>query len=454
MDESIRIYLLQHLAPVLSRRFKLDILDVENVINTFDKFDKIRPLSHSKRPTPPPKITKVTKDILFKEAKTLGLKVTMRMKKAEIQAVLDEAKIKHRSRSISPQKPRTPHSSPPPKPQKPRTPHSSPPPKPQKPRTPHSSPPPQKPAHQKPRTPSPLPRLPKPRKVVDRITGRKGPFDGKTFTSQRGNIWKFGKLLGTGGFGDIYAIADNPSLVIKVRNDTLQYKKTSGIYLEKAIYLKIKDEEGDKHGVVQVIEGGVLPPDMRKPIHDNYFIVLPRFEVSLKEVESTLTPQEKKKVVNDVLDTLKFLSTKCFIHLDIKSENVMKKKGRWFLIDYGIAQRFDHTIETTPNPKKAGDGSPGYMARDAHKGLMSRKADLESLVYLIVEMEGHELPWMRDKKVGESDVNYLNDILRLKEKFFRTYKDLHLPQYYNTFIEYVNKLTPGDNPNYDALMIK
>jgi hypothetical protein len=428
MDESIRIYLLQHLAPVLSRRFKLDIIDVENVINTFDKFDKIRPLNHSKRPITPPKITitKVTKDILFKEAKTLGLKVTMRMKKAEIQAVLDDAKIKHRSRSISPRKPRTPH----------------------------SSPPPQKPTHQKPRTPSPLPHVPKPRKVVDRITGRKGPFEGKTFTSKRGNIWKFGKLLGTGGFGDIYAIADNPNLVIKVRNDTLRSTKTSGIYAEKAIYLKIKDEEGDKHGVVQAVESGVLPPDMRKPIHDNYFIVLPRFEVSLKEVESTLTPQEKKKVVNDALDTLKFLSKKCFIHLDIKSENIMKKKGRWFLIDYGIAQRFDHTIETTPNPKKAGDGSPGYMARDAHKGLMSRKADLESLVYLIVEMEGHELPWMRNKKVGENEANYLNDILRLKEKFFRTYKDLHLPQYYNTFIEYVNKLTPGDNPNYDALMIK
>jgi hypothetical protein len=94
------------------------------------------------------------------------------------------------------------------------------------------------------------------------------------------------------------------------------------------------------------------------------------------------------------------------------------------------------------------------MARDAHNGLMSRKADLESLVYTLVEMEGHKLPWRREKKKSEKDKDYLQYVLENKQTFFDTYKNLDLPEYCNTFIEHVDNLTPGTEPAYDALKLK
>jgi serine/threonine protein kinase len=259
-----------------------------------------------------------------------------------------------------------------------------------------------------------------------------GSLDGKSFTSLK-QTWTFGKLLGTGGFGAVYEVADNPNLVIKTVSDNIKNGQDSGLFLEKAVYLKLKDPdgEGDKHGIPQIVDSG------RLSLNADYFIVMPRFE----------------KVINDILDTLKTLSKKGYLHFDLKAENIMRKNGRWYLIDYGMAQRFART-ETTINPKKAGNGTPWFMARDAHKGLMSRKADLESLVYTIVEMEGYKLPWRREKRKGEKDNDYLQYVLESKQNFFDTYKNLNLPQYYNTFIEYVDNLQPGTEPNYDALKLK
>jgi serine/threonine protein kinase len=185
---------------------------------------------------------------------------------------------------------------------------------------------------------------------------------------------------------------------------------------------------------------------------------MPRFEISLDDLnkEGTMTTQDKEKVVNDILDALNHLSKKGYIHLDIKAENIMRKNGRWYLIDYGMTERFDDTTETTINPKKAGNGTLWFMSRDAHKGLMSRKADLESLVYIILMMEGHKLPWQREKRKGEKDKDYRQNVFESKQQFFDTYtyKNLNLPQYCNTFIEYVDKLQPGTEPKYEALKFK
>jgi hypothetical protein len=91
------------------------------------------------------------------------------------------------------------------------------------------------------------------------------------------------------------------------------------------------------------------------------------------------------------------------------------------------------------------------MARDAHKGLMSRKADLESLVYVLMELIGQNLPWHREKMRGEKDKEYSEYILNSKHEFFVTYKELNIPQFFISFIEEVDKLEPGTEPDYNAL---
>ena len=438
MNATVRTYLLKHLAPALSQKFNISLVDVKEVINTFDQ-------------TAPPKCKRVTKDDLLKEARALGLKVSSKMLKAEIQALLDAkpspavakpakvsaAKKVHEmsdSESVSTKKVVSVK-----KAEKVSAKSAA---KPAKVSA--------KKVHEMSDSES---ESVSPKKVVSvkkaEKTRKVGSLEGKSFTSRQGNAWTFGKLLGTGGFGAVYEAEGNPSLVIKTGSDTLKKGQDSGVFLERNVYLKLKDSEGEDK-CPQIVDSGKLPKDVKA---EDYFIVLPRFELSLEDMKKAgaLTPQEKKQVLNDMMDALKYLSKKGYLHLDIKAENIMKKDGRWFLIDYGMAERFNQKTETTLNPKKANNGTPWFMARDAHSGLMSRKADLESLVYTLVEMEGHELPWCRQKKKEEKDKDYLQYILESKQEFFNIYKDLNLCQYYNTLIEYVDKLEPGTEPKYDAL---
>jgi serine/threonine protein kinase len=413
MNATVRTYLLQLLAPALSQKFNINLSDVEDVIRTFDQVDvSPQAVSPKRKPAASPKKRGPTKNDLLKEAMALGLKVTTKMKKDEIQAVLNAAKIP----------------------------------------TPIPTKPPPKPAETK---PAAKPRARSPNKADRKV----GSLEGKSFKSiktKTTTTWTFGKLLGTGGFGAVYEVEGNPDLVIKTGSDSLKKGQDSGVFHEKAVYLKIKDPngEGDRCGIPQIVDSGKLPNDVKA---NDYFIVMPRFETSLDDLnkEGTMTSQDKKKVVNDILDALNHLSKKEYLHLDIKAENIMRKNGRWYLIDYGMTERFNATTETTINPKKAGNGTPWFMSRDAHKGLMSRKADLESLVYTILVMEGHKLPWQREKRTGEKDKDYLQDVFESKQEFFDdTYKNLNLSQYYNTFIEYVDKLQPGTEPKYEALKLK
>lgn len=434
MNTTVRTYLLQHLAPALSQKFSIDLSDVEDVIRTFDTAPQAARQPSPKRkprtPTGSPNKRGPTKDDLLREARALGLKVATKMKKDEIQAVLNAAKT-----TQVPSIPIIP------------TPHPS-----------QVAIPPSQRALPRSRTPTPEPRPVKTRPNVrspKNTGGRKvGSLEGKSFNSLKNTTWTFGKLLGTGGFGAVYEVEGNPNLVIKTGSDGLKKGQDSGVFLEKAVYLKLKDPdgEGDRYGIPQIVDSGKLPRDVKV---NDYFIVMPRFETSLDDLikKGTMTTRDKKNVINDVLDALNHLSKKRYLHLDIKAENIMRKNGRWYLIDYGIAERFDANTEKTINPKKAGNGTAWYMARDAHKGLMSRKADLESLVYTLVEMEGHKLPWHREKRKGEKDKDYLQYVFESKQNFFDTYENLKLPNYYNAFIQLVDELQPGTEPNYNDLKL-
>jgi hypothetical protein len=398
MNTAVRKYLVDNLAPVLSQRFKLNLQEVTEVINTFDHDSHLNQTPPKKNQTP----KKPTKNDLLGKAKELGLKVTTKMKKDEIEALINAANLNTNTveagSSINSNEPKE--------------------------------------------------RAAAIAAPVTRATIKATQIlEGKSFNSLSGNTWTFGKLLGNGGFGAVYEIVDHPKLVIKTGSHLLKKGQDSGIFLEKAVYIKLKDSEsGDSYGIPQIEDSGKLPSGIRER---DYFIVMPKFDVSLEELINTNKIESKSQVMNDILRSLNYLSKKSYLHLDIKPENIMMKDDHWYLIDYGVAEKFNKDKETTINPKKAGNGTPWYMARDAHKGQMSRKADLESLVYTMLRIEGVSLPWCKEKNKGESDKDYHNFILEEKQKLFNNYKQLNLPVSCNKFIEYVDKLKPGSEPKYN-----
>jgi predicted NAD-dependent protein-ADP-ribosyltransferase YbiA (DUF1768 family) len=371
---------------------------------------------------------KVTKKDLLEEAKTLDIKVSTRLRKDEIQALIDlekkTTKLKVRMADIP--KAKISHAD-----------------------IPKAkimmAPIPMAPIQTAPIQTAPIQTaLTKAPVRVSKIT-KAGGLEGESFKN-----WKIGNLLGNGAFGAIYELEGHQNLVLKTKRSDLAKNKDSGIFFEKTIYRKISGEDGDKNGIPQLEESGKMP------LNNDYYLIMPKFETSLDNLieKKTLSDFEIKEVMNDVLDALKYLSDRNYLHLDIKTENIMRKDNHWYLIDYGMALKFNSNMEVTKDPKLAFNGTLWYMARDAHVGRMSRKADLESLVYAMMLMFGHQLPWATEKAKNEKKEAYNSRILESKNEFFDSYQQLAIGREFIDFIGYVNDLQPGQNPDYDGIKFK
>jgi serine/threonine protein kinase len=408
MDMKMKKSLRGCLAPTLSNKFDLHLSDVEEVIETFIKNYDVK------------KVKPETKEDIKKRAEGLGLKLNAKLKKAEMLDAIDSfcnqqkisdwlqsspepslLPLRRRELSVEPEP-----------------------------------------------EPSRREYLPRQAKI------KKGSLEGKSFTKNE-NTWTFGQLIGTGGFGAIYEVKEDPDLVIKTGNDALKPKQDSGVAVEKAKYIKLKSQYGDENGVPQIVDSGKLPRDIRA---NDYYIVMPRFEKSFQDVidQGEVSEEQIKKIVNDILTTLEYLSQpdRQFIHLDIKPENIMLKNGRWFLIDFGLARKFDETSEQVVKSTEAGEGSQRFMSRGAHIGQYGRKSDLESLIYSMLSAWKSKSPyWFREKGKKETIREFNNFIITEKRKVFDNVDKLDIPNSFKSFIKKVNDIIPGDSPDYEDLKI-
>lgn len=281
-------------------------------------------------------------------------------------------------------------------------------------------------------------------------------FTGQTFTSKSGLKWTIGNSIGSGGFGIIYDVflssesekkEEDEKYVIKLEKN----KPGIGLYFETSVYRKLKID-----GALKMIDSGKLTRltlSLLEKDEEYYYLVLPKFETTLSEkIKQGMTLTEKNNAINNILNRLKFINSKGYIHLDVKPDNIMLLKNEWYLIDFGIS--YNYVDKEILNKKQAGNGTPLYMSRDMHVGLVSRKADLESLIYVLIEMNNIQFPWMRKQEKKEKKETFMNWILEQKDDFMEKYKDLPIPQSHKNFIEKVNALKIKNNPDYDALKIK
>ena len=67
-----------------------------------------------------------------------------------------------------------------------------------------------------------------------------------------------------------------------------------------------------------------------------------------------------------------------------------------FLVDYGLASRYIHMgihRPFEPDQRSAHEGTLEYVSRDGHLGCVSRRGDMECLLYVVIEWLGGHLPW-------------------------------------------------------------
>lgn len=152
-----------------------------------------------------------------------------------------------------------------------------------------------------------------------------------------------------------------------------------------------------------------------------------------------------------MIDALEGTHKLGYIHRDVKPSNYVSgrtknTKGRIFLIDFGLARKYRlPSGEIRPPRKTAGfRGTARYASINSHKSKeLSRRDDLWSVFYVLVEFALGSLPW---RKIKDKD-----RIGELKEKY--TNKELvkDLPKEFYQFMEMLQKLGYADEPDYDGL---
>ncbi|KAK0406932.1 hypothetical protein QR680_018897 [Steinernema hermaphroditum] len=154
-----------------------------------------------------------------------------------------------------------------------------------------------------------------------------------------------------------------------------------------------------------------------------------------------------------LIERIRHVHKSGIIHRDLKLENmvmgVQEKSHILHLIDYGLSRRL--TDKTRPVAQKKGRlvGTVKYMSINSHKMVeQSKRDDLESAGYVLVELLNGDLPWKGYCHSSFARSEVCEYVLRLKE----TANWERLCPYMAKFMSYVKSLKVDDEPDYDILI--
>jgi serine/threonine protein kinase len=152
-----------------------------------------------------------------------------------------------------------------------------------------------------------------------------------------------------------------------------------------------------------------------------------------------------------MINAIESIHERGFLHRDIKPANFvlsLHKDGydgrrKCFIIDFGLARQFTTDKgEIRPPRHKAGfRGTARYASLNSHRcEELSRRDDMWSLFYVLVEFAIGKLPWSREK---EKDTIALQ-----KEKWMNDTLIADLPMNFKLFFDHIRKLNYIDRPDY------
>ena len=258
------------------------------------------------------------------------------------------------------------------------------------------------------------------------------------------------KLLGKGGFGQIYLgrnIRENVPIAIKVEETSnrshlrLEYEILKEIQGGKGIPRIYKYRQGHNHNYL-VME--LLGKSLDKLFSDNdkYFSDKTIFQIGYQMIER-----------------IQYVHSKFYIHRDIKPGNFVIGRGEKskiiYLIDFGLSKRYIDPEKKCHIPYREGKGLTGtarYVSLFTHYGIeQSRRDDIESIAYNLIYFAKGKLPWQgvktknkkeKHKKIMESKLAHTPDILCA-----------NLPDVYVKLLKYARKLEFEDEPDYDNIKL-
>ena len=258
------------------------------------------------------------------------------------------------------------------------------------------------------------------------------------------------KLLGKGGFGQIYLgrnIRENVPIAIKVEETS----NRSHLRLEYEI---LKELQGGK-GIPRIYK--------YRQGHNHNYLVMELLGKSLDKLFSDNDKYFSDKTIFQIgyqmIERIQYVHSKFYIHRDIKPGNFVIGRGEKskiiYLIDFGLSKRYIDPEKKCHIPYREGKGLTGtarYVSLFTHYGIeQSRRDDIESIAYNLIYFAKGKLPWQgvktknkkeKHKKIMESKLAHTPDILCA-----------NLPDVYVKLLKYARKLEFEDEPDYDNIKL-
>lgn len=255
--------------------------------------------------------------------------------------------------------------------------------------------------------------------------------DTNTFIDSNKQLWISGKKKGSGGFSTVFECKNNPNVVIKY------VKKYTND--ESLIYKHL----GTSHLVPTMLGYGVK--------NEWDFIVLTKYKWDLHSFITSKFPDRSiiLHIIRNVIKSCEYIHNRGYIHCDIKLKNIFVDwQYNAVLGDFGLSK----PIKQTTKPTSRG-GTLVYMSTDIHdKRYPTKRSDLESLGWILVELFGGSLPWKRNSSISEISVckilakknidSFLNDC---------NFNNSDIDQL-QTFLSVVWNLDYHQEPDYNLLM--
>ncbi|TKR82874.1 hypothetical protein L596_016548 [Steinernema carpocapsae] len=154
-----------------------------------------------------------------------------------------------------------------------------------------------------------------------------------------------------------------------------------------------------------------------------------------------------------LIERIKHVHKAGIIHRDLKLENmvmgVQENSHILHLIDYGLSRRLSDKRIKAQIRKGRLVGTVKYMSINSHKlAEQSRRDDLESIGYVLIELLNGDLPWKGYCNASYARSQVCEYVLRLKE----TANWERLCPYMAKFMAYVMNLGKDEEPDYDLLI--
>lgn len=173
--------------------------------------------------------------------------------------------------------------------------------------------------------------------------------------------------------------------------------------------------------------------------------------------EYAFSKAQTLKIGREVTKALQALHNYRMVHRDIKPSNIVLRlhhdEFQIRLIDFGLAQKW--TPAHRPPPSHRGAGTPNFSAFRQQMGYPGSPArDMEALIYTMVYLVGHPLPWHKFKHQDRKVQN--RQMAKCKRETNATFLCGVLDggtEVLGKLLEKVQRCTYGELPPYDDFFL-